>query len=212
MAVKCSDGKVYAGVKWVCTGIGLSEGQFQNQTRKINDDIVVSRGIAKIQLPTKSGDQEVECIELNFLPLWLAKINAKIIKDPVVQKNVVEYQIKAKDVLANAFIQTVQPPVIIEDETERNLVASINSHNEVDFTDSRDIALMTEKRHAHIMKDIQVFEGVISANPNLRSGDFFMPSTYIDAQGQERPKQESRLRESVDIFRLSERLFSIPNL
>jgi len=67
MTIKCNDRKIRVGVKWVCTGIGLSDGQYQNQTRKINDDIVLSKGIVKMQLPTAGGTQEVLCLELNFL-------------------------------------------------------------------------------------------------------------------------------------------------
>lgn len=100
--------KIYVGVKWVCEGIGLSLGQFQSQTRKIQEDLVLSQGVANLQLPTKGGEQEVLCIELDFLPLWLAKISItpKMQKEnPFVTKNLIEYQLKAKDVLAQAFVK-----------------------------------------------------------------------------------------------------------
>lgn len=115
MAVKTEDNKIFAAVKWVCDGMGLTLGQYQNQTRKLNDDIVLREGIAKMQLLTNGGTQEVLCIELDYLPLWLAKINAGIIEDPIVQASVIEYQLKAKDVLAAAFIKQTQAPVSIED-------------------------------------------------------------------------------------------------
>jgi hypothetical protein len=111
MAVKCNDGKIYAGVKWICNGMGLRKGQMQSERQRIQEDIVLSKGERKIVLPTTGGTQEVMCIELDFLPLWLAKINAKIIKDKNVQTNVVQYQLRAKDVLAEAFIQPMQPVI-----------------------------------------------------------------------------------------------------
>lgn len=112
MAAQMKDSeKVYVGVKWVSEGIGLTLGQFQSQTRKIQEDLVLKQGVANLQLPTKGGEQEVLCIELDFLPLWLAKISItpKMQKDdPEVVGKLVEYQLKAKDVLAAAFIEQRQ--------------------------------------------------------------------------------------------------------
>ncbi|MFH1740979.1 MAG: phage antirepressor KilAC domain-containing protein [bacterium] len=104
MAVKANDGKVYAGVKWICGGLGMDKSKCDVHIQKIQADVVLSRGACKINLPTSSGFQDVLCIELNFLPLWLAKINANIIDDPALQANLISYQLKAKDVLAEAFL------------------------------------------------------------------------------------------------------------
>lgn len=105
MAVQTEDKKIYVGVKWICQGLGLTEGQTKAERIRVNDDVVLTKGRKKIVLPTKGGNQEVLCIELHFLPLWLAKINANIIDDPIVQDKLVEYQLNAADVLAKAFIE-----------------------------------------------------------------------------------------------------------
>lgn len=146
MAIKCNDGKIRVGVKWVATGIGLSEGQYQNQTRKLNEDIVLSKGIAKMQLPTTSGNQDVLCLELDFLPLWLAKINANIIDNPIVQERLVSYQLKAKGVLAAAFIES--KPTTIEDV----LIASLQSMKDIKVKQAQhddDIKLLKAKMETH---------------------------------------------------------------
>ena len=52
IATKDSNGIVWVGVKWLCDGIGLSEGQRQRQTTNIQSDIVLSKGVANLQLPT----------------------------------------------------------------------------------------------------------------------------------------------------------------
>ena len=47
------------------------------------------------------------CIRLDFLPLWVAKINPTPTmkkENPQLVENLVEYQLKAKDVLADAFL------------------------------------------------------------------------------------------------------------
>jgi hypothetical protein len=53
MAVKAGDGKVYVGARWICDGLGLTEGQRKNQLLKIQEDAVLSKGGRKIILPTK---------------------------------------------------------------------------------------------------------------------------------------------------------------
>lgn len=115
MAIKGNDGKIYVGVSWVCQGIGLNDNQTKNQRDKINTDTVLSKGGCKISTPTTGGIQEILCIELDFLPIWLAKINANIIEDSQVQDRLVDYQLKAKDVLSEAFLGKVpksrKPPL-----------------------------------------------------------------------------------------------------
>nr|WP_080709121.1 phage antirepressor N-terminal domain-containing protein [Lysinibacillus sphaericus] len=107
LAVKMSDGKIYAAVNWICKGIGLTKGQMQNERKKIQEDLVLSQGERNLVLPTNGGTQEVLCIELDFLPLWLAKISVtpNMQKEvPWTVKNIVKFQLEAKDVLAEAFL------------------------------------------------------------------------------------------------------------
>jgi len=107
LAVKMSDGKIYAAVKWVCQGIGLTRGQINNEYTKVREELVLKQGARNLMLLTNGGKQEVLCIQLDFLPLWLAKISItpKMQEEvPWTVKNLVEFQLKAKDILAEAFI------------------------------------------------------------------------------------------------------------
>lgn len=116
LGVKANDDKLYVGVKWVCQGMGLSEGQIKNERKRIQEDIVLSQGGRHFILPTNSGNQDVLCIELDFLPIWLAKISItpKMQQEsPWVARALVEYQLKAKDVLAAAFLPK-QPQTQLE--------------------------------------------------------------------------------------------------
>ncbi len=100
--------KIYVGVKWICNGIGLSEDQTKNERKKIKKDLVLSQGGLNLTLPTNGGEQDISCIELDYLPLWLAKISItpKMQKEnPIVTAKLVNYQLKAKDVLAQAFVK-----------------------------------------------------------------------------------------------------------
>lgn len=73
----------------------------------MGNDIVISKGISNLILPTKGGKQDILCIRHDFVPLWLAKITItpamKQITPDLVDK-LVDYQLKAKDVLAEAFL------------------------------------------------------------------------------------------------------------
>ncbi len=104
--------KVYAGIGYICKGIGLSQGQTNNEVNRVKNDIVLSKGSRNLVSPTKGGNQEVICIELDYLPLWLAKISiTPKMKDqqPELVDKIVNYQLKAKDVLASVFVHNVDP-------------------------------------------------------------------------------------------------------
>lgn len=52
---------------------------------------------------------------------------------------------------------------------------------------SRDVAKMIDKNHAHLMRDIARYINDLSADPKLDSLNFFLESSYLDKQGKDRP-------------------------
>jgi len=54
---------------------------------------------------------------------------------------------------------------------------------EIQTFNSRIIAKETGKRHDHLIRDIEVYEGHMSQNPNLGATDFFIESSYIATNG-----------------------------
>lgn len=113
IAARDSDGTIWAGVRWMCDGIGLSEGQSKSERLKIQKDTVLSKGGRNLVLPTKGGNQETLCLKLDFVPLWLAKISITPTMEqetPELAANLMEYQLKAKDVLAAAFLPVAAVP------------------------------------------------------------------------------------------------------
>lgn len=107
IAAQDKDGVIWAGVRWICNGLGLSEGQVKSERKKIQEDIVLSQGGRNFILPTNGGNQDVLCLQLDFIPLWLAKISItpKMKENnPELVSKLVKYQLKAKDVLAAAFL------------------------------------------------------------------------------------------------------------
>lgn len=108
MTVRLKDnGKIYVGVTWVTSALGFNKNAHDRQVKNIKSDIVLSKGASNLTLPTKGGNQKTLCIELDYLPLWLAKIsitpNMKN-ENPEVVDKLIQYQLKAKDILAQAFL------------------------------------------------------------------------------------------------------------
>ena len=152
MTVKMNDGTIRFGVAWVCNGLGLSEGQRKRQMANIQEDIVLSKGGSKMILPTNGGAQEIFMLDLDYLPLWLAKINANIITDSNVQEKLIAYQLKAKDVLAAAFLPatvplTTEDMIILQAQSVKELKAKVDqiqaqlttAHSRIDNLDHADI-------------------------------------------------------------------------
>lgn len=98
---------VWVGVKWICDGLGLSEDRGKYERKKIQKDFVLSKGVNFYPLGTDNANSDVLCLMLEYLPLWLAKISITPTmkkENPELADRLVEYQLKAKDVLAEAFL------------------------------------------------------------------------------------------------------------
>lgn len=103
-----STGKIYVGVSWICSGIGLSKSQKDTQVQKIQKDLALKMGCLKFQAGVFDENNETISLELDYLPLWLAKISItpKMQEEnPILASKLLNYQLKAKDVLAEAFIE-----------------------------------------------------------------------------------------------------------
>lgn len=106
-AAQDPNGKVWVGVRWVCQGIGFGEDKIDNERKKIQKDIVLSKGVKFYSLGEDRAKSNVLCINLDYVPLWLAKIAITPTmqrENPVLVNKLIDYQLKAKDVLAAAFL------------------------------------------------------------------------------------------------------------
>lgn len=107
-AAKDANGNIWVGVRWVCDALDMTEGQMKRQVKNIKKDMVFEKeGSNQIPLPTDGGIKEVFCIRHDFVPLWLAKIQIteKTREErPDFARKLMQYQLKAKDILADAFL------------------------------------------------------------------------------------------------------------
>ena len=109
MAAKDENGTIWAGVRWMCDGMGMSEGQRKRQIANIRSDHLLSKGGSNLILNgTRYGKREVLCLKLDFVPMWLAKINitpAMRVETPELAERLEVYQLEAAKVLAAAFLK-----------------------------------------------------------------------------------------------------------
>lgn len=106
-AAQDAENIIWVGVRWVCQGLGLSNDRMKYERKKIQKDLVLVQGVKFYPLGTDDANSDILCLKLDFLPLWLAKIRiTPTIKkeNPDLAERLVDYQLKAKDVLAAAFL------------------------------------------------------------------------------------------------------------
>lgn len=107
-AVQNEIGKIFVGVSWICNGVGFTKGQKDRQVLNIQQDEVLRQGCFKFEAGVFDPHNETLALDIEFLPLWLAKISItpKMKEEnPELVEKLVIYQIKAKDVLAKAFLK-----------------------------------------------------------------------------------------------------------
>ena len=120
MAARDNDGQIWAGVSYICNGIGLTKHQKDRQVTNIQTDKVLSRGCLKFEAGVFDRNNSTLALKLDYVPLWLAKIaiTPRMEREtPELAARLEQYQLKAKDVLAAAFLpqtkqqDTAHPPV-----------------------------------------------------------------------------------------------------
>lgn len=114
---------VWVGVKRVCEGIGFTKSQKDTQIQKLQKDSTLNEGCLKFQAGVFDPNNETLGIQLDYLPLWLAKISITPkmrTETPEIAGKLKLYQLQAKDVLAREFWHN-------ENTIDSNLVSTITS-------------------------------------------------------------------------------------
>ncbi|PHM59583.1 antirepressor [Xenorhabdus stockiae] len=87
------NGEPYVPMKPIVEGIGLAWGaQFVKLKQRF------SKGVSEIEIPTKTGNQDMTCLALRKLAGWLATISPNKVK-PEIRDKVIRYQEECDDVL-----------------------------------------------------------------------------------------------------------------
>lgn len=107
IAAKDDKGQVWAGVSYFCKALGMNNVQKDTQVDKVKTDKTLNKGYRKFPVGVFDQSNETIAIRLDFIPIWLAKIQItkKMEQDhPELADKLLEYQLKAKDILAEAFM------------------------------------------------------------------------------------------------------------
>lgn len=108
VAAKGTDGYIYAGVSYFCNALGMTKGQKDRQVTNVQSDEVLKMGCLKLEAGVLDANNETIALRIDFIPLWLAKITIteKTRQErPDFAAKLLDYQLKAKDILANAFVE-----------------------------------------------------------------------------------------------------------
>ena len=96
--VQAEDGKVYVPIRRICQNLGIDT---TNQVKKLRDfDASTSVMITAVGLDGKN--REMACVDIDHVPLWLARINpSKVIVE--VRPKLRKYQLEVQQVLRDHF-------------------------------------------------------------------------------------------------------------
>lgn len=135
------DCKLYVGVSNICLNLEMSQDMKRRQVKNVQSDLILSKGCVKFDTGVFDQYNQTLAIELNYLPLWLAKINITpnmINEKEKLVKKLVTYQLHAKDVLASAFLDK---PKALPKPKEHKIIKKY--YNKVPVMSMLDLATIT---------------------------------------------------------------------
>ncbi len=129
-AARADDGHIYVSVAEVCAVLGLDR---KAQQRRIRDHDVLGEGVASLVIETAGGPQAALMLRHDLVPLWLAGVQGRAVRDDVRPKLKV-FQLRAADALdltavspetaqalqlARAVLQLAQSQAAMEQRLQR---------------------------------------------------------------------------------------------
>ena len=142
MAAKDADGNIWAGINYFCRGLGMSKRQRDFQVEKVKADKILSMGCRKLRAGVFDSANEAYALRLDFIPIWLSKITItrKMEQEhPELTKKLLDYQLKAKDILANAFIdkKSTENPATLQQQIQLIAQGTTELYQKVDTLSDR---------------------------------------------------------------------------
>lgn len=135
MATKDADGIIWAGVSYFCKALGMNKGQKDRQTTNVQKDETLKRGCRKFAAGVFDPGSEAVGMRIDFIPLWLAKINitkTMLTEHPDLADKLLDYQLKAKDILAEAFLPKQEPPTSVAGQIQLLAQGNVELNKRVD--------------------------------------------------------------------------------
>lgn len=113
----------------------MQKWQKDKQIQKVQNDKVLSKGCSKFGAGVFDPNNETVALRIDFIPMWLAKINITptMEKDhPELADKLLEYQLKAKDILANAFMPKQGLPQTVPEQIQLLAQGHVELNKRVD--------------------------------------------------------------------------------
>ena len=100
VAVRASDGRIYAAITQMCDALGLDA---QAQRRRMERHAVLSKGVQRVAITTTHrGKQSAYVLRADLVPLWLSGVSVSRVKEDLREKLTL-FQEQAATVLWEAF-------------------------------------------------------------------------------------------------------------
>ena len=214
LAAKDSKGIIWTGVRSLCAGMGLTRGQTNGKIVKAQEDIALSRGYMKFHAGVFEPNNETIALQLDYVPLWLAKISITPNmreKNPALVEKLVNYQLKAKDVLAAAFLPNNRHWQETRQAAKENRLLETDSIKEFVAYAKRQGSQNADRYYYHLTglahKAAGITEGRDRADiqqlNSLTLIEHIISEVLRDSMGQEKPYKEIYLdcRERIEQFK-----------
>lgn len=140
MAAKDEKNVIWVGVNYFCQGLDMEKKQRDYQVEKVKADKTLKRGCRKFPAGVFDAANEVYALRLDFIPMWLAKITiTKKMEEnhPELADKLLEYQLKAKDILADAFTIKKGVPQTIPEQIQLLAQGNVELNQKVDTLEQR---------------------------------------------------------------------------
>ena len=196
VAVQHPDSTVYVLFAHLCENLGLTR---SSQVRRVQNHAVLRKGLILLPIATESGTQDIQCLRLDLLPLWLSGVHINRVK-PELQPKLEHYQHEAATVLWQAF----RPQIIVDTPAtvpaESQTIGQLQHIVEMGYAIARmaeqQIALERQQQTlagrldtaAMVIRDVQIRLNLLE--------DTLHPAAYLtDAQATEVSNQVKALAE-----------------
>ena len=101
IAIRANDGHIYVSIRHMCRALQIDD---QGQRQRIRRHSILSEGERVCKIHThQRGLQSSYVLRAEFIPLWLAGISARSIKNEGIRLKLEQYQREATKVLWEAF-------------------------------------------------------------------------------------------------------------
>lgn len=104
LAVQQPEGDVLVVFGRLCDNLGLDR---SGQVQRLQRHEVLREGLVNVPVRTEGGTQSMQCLRLDLLPLWLAGVQAKRVKEEL-RDQLIRYQREAAQVLWREFRSQLQ--------------------------------------------------------------------------------------------------------